>query len=132
MCLNYTSLAPLLSGPADFTTVAGEAISFECLYHGNYDKMNRLRYSVVYYWYVKFPNGGKPLVIEDNSTNPYRIATYQTCLTANFSCCEFVSKLTIYDTSVNMDGAEIQCYEFLDTTSNNHYTSANSSLSKYV
>jgi len=131
MCLNYTSLAPLLSGPADRTTVSGEVISLECLYHGNYDKMHRLRFSFVYYWVVGFPNGEKPLVIQRNDTKSFRIALYQTCLTSNFSCCEFVSKLTIYDASLNLDGAKVQCYEFMEITGNvNNQISANASLSK--
>ncbi|XP_065885439.1 hemicentin-1-like isoform X2 [Dysidea avara] len=131
-CLKYGSLAPLLSGPADRTTVGGEVISLECLFRGSYDEMKRLPYSILFYWVVKFQSGGDPLIIQKNNTKSYRIAIYQTCLTTNFSCCEFVSKLTIYDTSVDLDGAEVQCYEFLQSTSDaDEKTSAHSSLTVY-
>ena len=128
--MNYGSLAPLLSDPTNRTTVEEESISFECLYNGDYDRMRLLLYSQLFYWQVLMNNVEQPVVIRNNNTKSYRIAVYQTCLTANFSCCTFVSRLTIYDSSMNLDGATVQCFEFLQTVGPALHVSANSSLSE--
>ena len=66
------------------------------------------------YWGVIFPITRQPRIIyiDDNDTCPFFIALYQTCLTDNESCCNFISRLTIQN--VTYSKITVSCNEHLD------------------
>ena len=95
-------------------TVEGEHVQLNCLFKGNLAVLSK---SLSSYWTVNFPpfqQGNTVIHIDDNSTYPYCIAVYQTCLTSNGSCCNFTNQLTILNTSSLLDGVQLTCTESLN------------------
>ena len=68
------------------------------------------------YWGVIFPITRQPKIIyiDDNDTCPFFIALYQTCLTDNGSCCNFISRLTIQNVTLEYSKITVSCNEHLD------------------
>ena len=64
------------------------------------------------YWGVIFPPT-KRHYIYYNDTYPFFIAKYQTCLTDNGSCCNFLSRLTIQNVSLEYNATTINCIQYL-------------------
>ena len=73
-------------------TVKGESITFHYLFKGNLEILSPTMSS---YW-MTGPHGQytESTNITDNSTDPYRITVYQTCLSEDGSCCNFTNNLT--------------------------------------
>ena len=92
----------------DVITVSEQYIQFRCLVQGN---LRTLDGSITSYWKIDFPSSAQkePIYIPDNSTDPYRIAVYQTCETP----CNFTSQLTILSVPAELDDAKISCVEFI-------------------
>ena len=94
--------------------VEGDFIQISCLFKGNLDDLGT---SLTSYWMVT-PRSGQNLnesYIIDNSTDPYRIAVYQTCLTSDGSCCNFTSQLRILNISLSLNKNTLTCVESLRT-----------------
>ena len=111
----------------NITTAPGQYIQFKCLVQGN---LCLLDLSLTHYWIVTFPPSQKrePLIIYDNSTDPYRIAVYSNCK----SCCNFTSELTILSVPPEMSGAiELTCVEHLEAIDSVTQQST-TTLSKYT
>ena len=130
------SLAPIVcDNPAHVTqplrnvtmTVQGEFIQLNCLFKGN---LALLDTSLTSYWNINLPPAQQhdgPLYVYDNSTDPYLIAVYQTCLTSNASCCNFINQLTIRNASLSLNNAKLTCTEGLSIAGNDkpvEYTSS--------
>ena len=106
----------IIRSPQDITTVLGEYIQFMCLVRGN---LRTLGFSLTSYWRVDYPpyQGRNSTYISDNSTDPYRIATYPACE----NCCKFTSQLTILrtppelinDNNNNNNSVTVSCAELL-------------------
>ena len=96
-------------------TVQGDFIQIGCLFKGN---LAVLGFSLTSYWAVTPPPEQKhnKSYIADNSTDPYRIAVYQTCLTSDGSCCNFTNQLTIQNVPLSLNDNELTCVESLRTT----------------
>ena len=65
---------------------------------------------------MMFPSTNKQqkhIYIKNNDTYPFFIACYQTCLTDNGSCCNFVTRLTIQSISLEYNGTTVSCIEDL-------------------
>lgn len=100
----------IIESSQDITTVPGQYIQSKCLVQGN---LCSLDLSLTHYWTIKFPpsQDREPIIIYDNSTDPYRIAVYSNCK----SCCNFTSQLTILSVPPDMSGAiELTCVEHLE------------------
>ena len=116
----------ILKPPQDVITVSKQYIQFRCLVQGN---LKTLDNSVTSYWKVDFKSSSRkePIYINDNSTDPYRIAVYPTCET----CCNFTSQLTILSVPAELDGAKITCVEHVQEVDPvTHQSTA--TLSKYM
>ena len=92
-------------------TVQGETIQLSCLFKGNLDHLDT---SLTSYWRINFPpsqqyNGS--LYVDDNSTDLYRIAVYQTC--SGTTCCTFINQLVILDAPLSLNDATLTCTESL-------------------
>ena len=99
----------IIGSSQDIITVPGEYIQFKCLVQGN---LCSLDLSLTHYWIVNFPPSQKrePILIYDDSTDPYRIAVYSNCK----DCCNFTSQLTILSVPPEMSGTiELTCVEHL-------------------
>ena len=91
--------------------VEGDFIQISFLFKGN---VAVLGISLTSYWTVT----AKMLNISyvtDNSTDPYRITVYQTCLTSDGSCCNFTNQLTIQNIPLSLNGDTLTCVESLRT-----------------
>ena len=95
-------------------TVEGDFIQISCLFKGN---LALLGFSLTSYWEVIPPPEQKhnESYIADNSTDPYRIAVYQTCLTRDGSCCNFTNKLIIENIPLTLNNNDLSCVESLRT-----------------
>ena len=95
-------------------TVQGDFIQIGCLFKGN---LAVLGFSLTSYWEVTPPPEQKhnESYITDNSTDPYRIAVYQTCLASDGSCCNFTNQLTIQNIPLSLTDNELTCVESLRT-----------------
>ena len=93
-------------------TVEGDYIQINCLFKGN---LALLGFSLTSYWTVTPPPEQKlnESYISDNSTDPYLIALYQTCLTGNGSCCNFTNKLIIENIPLTLNDNDLSCVESL-------------------
>ena len=91
--------------------VEGDFIQISCLFKGN---LAVLGISLTSYWTVTTQMLNTSYVI-DNSTDPYRIAVYQTCLTSDGSCCNFTNQLTIQNIPLSLNGDTLTCVESLRT-----------------
>jgi len=109
----------------DVITVEGESIKLHCLFKGNLQVLNPVMSA---YWAISsYGQHSEPTYITDNSTDPYNIAIYQTCLSEDGSCCNFTVQLSISHISLDLDGADLTCGVTLDGV---HSHAAK--LSKYV
>ena len=120
MCNNSGSL---VGRQKSILTVIGELITLQCFFEGN---VKLLGGSLFVSWEVSYSDSHQPQRITDNSTNPYRIAVYQTCLSEDGSCCKFVNQLTILDTSSEMNDTSLTCIAAIDE----HQVSSVSKMSK--
>ena len=109
MCDHPANVTKPLHGPV--VTVEGEYLPLSCSFRGNLDL---LKPSLTSYWKIDFhrPDDEK-MYIFDNSSNLYCIALYQTCLTGDGSCCNFVSQLIILNASLSLSYASLTCTEGL-------------------
>ena len=122
MCNNSGSVAV---PQKNIMTVKGEYIVLSCLFKGN---LKILWPSMSSYWMIgSHDQHTEPTYIMDNSTYPYRIAVYQTCLSKDGSCCNFTNQLNIQKVSLELHNVILTCGEVLDEVSTTHA----SSLSKY-
>ena len=90
--------------------VERDFIQINCLFKGNLDDLD---ISFTSSWVVT-PRSGQNLhesYITDNSTDPYRIAVFQTCLTSDGSCCNFTNELIILNISLSLDKNKLNCVE---------------------
>jgi len=102
----------------DIITVKGESIVLQCLFKGN---LKVLWPSMSSYWMIGTHNDWTPsMYIMDNSTDPYRIAVYQTCLSEDGSCCNFTDKLYIQRVPLELNGVDLECGVVLDETTYSH------------
>jgi len=95
----------------DIITVKGESIVLQCVFEGN---LKVLDLSVVVSWEVSDPYGKWTKHITDNSTYPYHIAYFQTCLTDDGLCCKFANQLLISKVSSDVNGANFACVVAID------------------
>ncbi|XP_065884169.1 uncharacterized protein [Dysidea avara] len=101
-------------------TVKGESIVLQCLFKGN---LKILWPSMSIYWMIgSHDQQTQDMYIMDNSTDPYRIAVYQTCLNEDGSCCNFTNKLTIPKVPLELNGVHLECGEVLDEITYSHST----------
>jgi len=105
VCKDSGSLA---GGQKNIVTVVGEYIELQCFFRGNV-----LDQSLFVSWEVSYPHDQQLKHITDNSTHPYRIAYFQTCLTGDGSCCKFVNRL-IFKASSEMNDANFACIAAID------------------
>ena len=119
VCKDSGSLA---GGQKNILTVIGEYIELQCFFRGNV-----LDQSLFVSWEVSYPHGQKSKHITDNSTLPYRIACFQTCLADDGSCCKFVDRL-IFKASTEMNDANFACIAAIDGKT----TSSSSNLSESI
>jgi len=120
VCNNSGSL---VGRQKNIMTVIRELITLQCFFEGNV-KLLGGSWSVS--WEVRYSDSRQPQRITDNSTNPYRIAVYQTCLSEDGSCCKFVNQLTILDTSSEISDASLSCIAAFDE----HQVSSVNKMSK--
>jgi len=107
-------------------TVKGESIVLQCLFKGN---LEVLWPSMSSYWIIgPHDQQKKPAYIKDNSTNPYNIAVYQTCLSEDGSCCNFTNQLDILQVPLELHNTSLTCVEILNNVSSKH----TASMSKYA
>ena len=122
MCNNSGSVAV---PQKNIMTVKGEYIILSCLFKGN---LKILWPSMSSYWMIgSHDQHTEPTYILDNSTYPYRIAVYQTCLSKDGSCCNFTNQLNIQKVSLELHNIILTCGEVLDEVPSTHA----SSLSKH-
>ena len=106
-------------------TVKGESVVLHCLFKGN---LKILWPSMSSYWMIgPHDQHTEATYIMDNSTDPYRIAVYQTCLSEDGSCCNFTNQLNIVKVSLGLHNTVLTCGEVLDEVVNTHAAS----MSKY-
>jgi len=102
-------------------TVKGESIKLHCQFKGN---LNVLWPSMSSYWMIgRHGSHAEPTYIMDNSTDPYRIAVYQTCLSKDGSCCNFTNQLNILKVPLELHNIKLTCGEVLDEVPNTHAAS---------
>ena len=95
-------------------TVKGESIVLQCLIKGNLKILETFTRSL---WEISSGKINKEVTyIADNSTDPYRIAVYQSVA----SRCEFVNKLIILNVSSELDNLNLTCTEIVDTKRYSH------------
>jgi len=103
-------------------TVVGECITLQCVFEGNV-----LDQSLFVSWEVSYPREQQFKRITDNSTRPYHLAYFQTCLSDDGSCCKFVDRL-IFEVSSEMNNANFACVAAIEGKP----TSSNNNLSKSI
>ena len=95
-------------------TVEGDSIQISCLFKGNLAVLNDILTS---YWTIVSPPDQKfnvsQITVTDNSTDPYYIAVYQTCLTRDGSCCNFTNQLIIENIPLSLNNHMLTCMESL-------------------
>ena len=140
-CLHQYPVAPIVCDhPAIVTkplqglviTVEGEYLLPSCSFRGNYDL---LKPSLTSYWKIDFhPPDDEKMYIFDNSSDLYRIALYQACLTSDGSCCNFISQLIILSASLSLSGASLTCTEGLSVAGKEDPVehSSNTTISKLI
>ncbi|XP_065884041.1 uncharacterized protein [Dysidea avara] len=102
-------------------TVKGESVVLHCLFKGN---LKILWPSMSSYWMIgPHDQHTEATYIMDNSTDPYRIAVYQTCLSEDGSCCNFTNQLNIVKVSLGLHNTVLTCGEVLDEVVNTHAAS---------
>ena len=87
------------------------------------------------YWGVIFPTTKrhKNINIYYNDTYyQFFIAKYQTCLTNNGSCCNFLSKLTIQNVSLEYNATTISCIQYLKDEEINREKNATLSKQNFI
>ena len=119
---------------ATVITVQGESIQLGCLFSGN---LAVLAPSLTSYWKINFPLAEKhngALYIFDNSSDLYRIGVYQTCLTSDASCCNFINQLTILNAPLSLNDATLSCTEGLSVAGKDKpvYHMSNTTFSKLI
>ena len=115
MCNNSGSVAV---PQKNIMTVKGEYIALHCLFKGN---LKILWPSLSSYWMIgPHDQQRESIYITDNSTELYRIAVYQTCLSENGSCCNFTNQLIIQNVPLELHNVSLTCGEVLDEISNVH------------
>ena len=80
------------------------------------------------YWAIDY--GGTPIIIYANTTD-YHIAVYQICSKNEQPCCQFISKLMVYNASAMLNDATVKCYEFLQQPQQSNAT-VNTQVKSYV
>ena len=108
MCNHPANVTKPLHGPV--VTVEGEYLSLSCSFRGNF---YLLKPSLTSYWKIDFHPPDDEMYIYDNSSHLYCVALYQTCLTSDGSCCNFVSQLIILNASLSLSDASLTCTEGL-------------------
>ena len=122
MCNNSGSVAV---PQKNIMAVKGESIVLQCLFRGNLEVLSS---SMSSYWIVPIDYYYlKPTYITDNSTDPYHISIYQTCLSKDGSCCNFTNQLYISKVPWYFDDVYLTCGVVIDEVSYSHPTK----LSKY-
>lgn len=104
----------------DIITVEGESILLQCQFKGNYEAISP---SLSVYWMIRSRDQHtKPTYIQDNSTDKYQIAVYQTCLSDNGSCCNFTNNLSIQNIPLELNDNDMTCGVVFDDdgTTNSH------------
>ena len=125
----------LVSPPKNYTTVVGEYASFSCLFNGSVTESISPLSS---YWAIDY---GNTSVIISRNTTDYHIAVYQTCSSHEDACCQFISKLMVYNAMLSFNNATVKCFEFLQQQqqqphqlqlqqSNNNFINADAKFSK--
>ena len=114
----------------------GEYASFSCLFNGSV--IDQLA-PITSYWAIDYDN--ESVIITANTTD-YRIAVYQTCSSHEHSCCQFISKLMVYNTTLSFNNATVKCFEFLQQVKqrpyqqqlqhSNNFINANAKFSKFL
>ena len=110
--------------------VEGDFIQISCLLKGN---LTVLGISFTSYWTVTTQMLNTSYVI-NNSTDPYRIAVNQTCLTSDGFCCNFINQLTIQNIPSTLNNNILTCVQSLRTVGQEEpvvYTSG-TTISKLV
>ena len=104
----------ILKPPQNIITVQGENIQFNCSVQGNVAASDPSE-NLISHWGVIFPTAKqhKTIFIFNNYTYQFFIALYQTCLTDNGSCCNFLSRLTIQNVPLEYNETTISCIEYL-------------------
>jgi len=123
VCNNPGSLA---RGQKNIMTVVGEDIKLQCFFKGN---LNILDLSLFVSWEISYRHGQKTKRITDNSTYPYHLAHFQTCLTDDGSCCEFVDQLTFIVSSGMVGDVNLACIAAIDKNSTASYSNISKSIS---
>ena len=115
MCNNSGSVAV---PQKNIMTVKGESIKLHCLFKGN---LKILWPSMSIYWMIgSHDQHTEPTYIMDNSTDPYRIAVYQTCLSEDGSCCNFTNQVNINRVPLKLNGVDLTCEVVLDDVPSSH------------
>ena len=115
MCNNSGSVAV---PQKNIITVKGESIVLHCLFKGN---LKVLWPSMSIYWMIgPHAQHTESTYIMDNSTDPYRIAVYQTCLSKDGSCCNFTNQLNIKKVPSELNGVDLTCGVTLDEVQHTH------------
>ena len=130
MCDRPANVTKPLHGPV--VTVEGEYLSLSCSFRGNLDL---LKPSLTSYWKIDIhPPDDEKMYIFNNSSDLYRIALYQTCLTSDGSCCNFVSQLIILNASLSLSDASLTCTEGLSVAGKDEPVehSSNTTIGKLI
>ena len=115
MCNNSGSVAV---PQKNIMTVKGESIVLHCLFKGN---LKILSFSMSSYWMIgPHDQHSDSTYVTDNSTDLYRIAVYQTCLSEDGSCCNFTNQLNIKRVPLELNGAGLSCGVVLDEVTSTH------------
>jgi len=115
---------PLSSSSNNQTTVEGEAITFQCVFGGNYHK------DYYVYWQVILQNGSDIIVDDDSNFPDYHCHTQQKC--SNYSCCQFITQLYINKTNMPLNNAMITCNAVINSIISSSNTSYLSELSIHM
>ena len=130
MCNNSGSVAIPLHNVT--IIVQGDFVQISCIFKGN---LGVLGASLTSYWSVNPPPAQHSDVsyVTDNTTDPYRIAVYQTCLTSGGSCCNFTNQLTILSIPLSLNDYKLSCVESLNTAGSEPTVHTNTtSISKFM
>ena len=123
-CFPPGHAVPLLNGTNNQTTVEGEVITFSCSLRGNYKPLN---YEV--YWIIVFQNHTSTVVDDNHNIPGYHVNTKKNCPFTNFSCCRFITELSI-NTVLQLNNSIIMCdVTFIDSI---QLTSSSSTLSELL
>ena len=101
---------PLLSITSNQTTVEEVAITYRCIFKGNYSPIT---YGDVY-WVVGIQNGSSITILDNSNFTDYHVNTCRNCPHDNFACCQFVTELWIL-TTLPLNNAMISCVAIYDS-----------------